>query len=1093
MANNTLEFIIKAKADEFMAAIRSAEAQAKDSFTGMSSAAKSGGDKMAAAFKTLDIRSFAAIKEDIRSTVSAYSTLAASGKLSGEELVRAAKAAKEKIAALNAEMKNAPQAPGSGLQSLAAAAAAANVPMSGLLRTIQSTPPHILAMAGAMAGGAAGAYAYKVALAEVIETGSKFATLGVQMKAVMGGEAEGRAATQWLVDFNKRTPYELADVTQAFVKLKNAGIDPMNGSLEGLSAAATRVGGGQENLQLILLAVTQMWAKGKITSEEMTRQLSERGIPAWDLLAKSTGKSVPELMKMAEAGTLGKDAVRGLIAEISKWGGSANADMMKTYAGQLSNVKDNWEIFKNAAAQSGPLEEVTKLLTMLNAVAGKSGEGLASLARNLGQTLSAPVTALAFWIEGFKSLDSATDGWMGTLIKLNPVVSALNGLFSPVKTSIERVSTLTLGLIPDFAALAEKKDEEYKASVKVLDALKLTKSTMAGLAAEGLGGSALSSSITQTTMALTLAQKELGQIKDADGIRTQTEYVSALLARLNTLKDSAAKVKDLFASRDDLQGQLKTLRDLQASIATAVTGAARVTAEEIKAATAAQLREKIESARKEVDTEKGKIDQIKAARQKLVDDDRLREAQAVEVEEKIAAAGITSQTRLLEIKREFANREIEGFNQVMDAAKKSASDMSAAKVTAAAKDSQIIQKELAERIAAAQGGYGAVRSALDRALGEYQKYANQVRTAEEKLKGIRAEQSAGAASAERELNTLRREGMTTGQAQADIQREIADSIQRAKTLGKTGSDKDVAAAKEQLSYAQSLNRSLGDRAAKETNIKDITSAQNAVLEKQAQATEKAKGEAEALKKEEESRAATLKDQLAAMAESLQKLSDSAKIAADMDITAASENLAILQDNFSQLNAAAKMKVTADTFTINTQLAEVERKIKEIAGLAAGVKIGGGAAGMSTGGPVGYQTGGPVRYASGGRLPGYGGGDRIPALLEAGEFIIRKEAVNHFGSEMFAAMNALRTDRAGFMAAVPRRRLTLPLIIQKFASGGPVSAQPVSAPPGGATSTTPGDSIRIDITMSGKAASVFAARDQARGFVDMLHELQRGTK
>ena len=55
-----------------------------------------------------------------------------------------------------------------------------------------------------------------------------------------------------------------------------------------------------------------------------------------------------------------------------------------------------------------------------------------------------------------------------------------------------------------------------------------------------------------------------------------------------------------------------------------------------------------------------------------------------------------------------------------------------------------------------------------------------------------------------------------------------------------------------------------------------------------------------------------------------------------------------------------------------------------------------------------QTGGPVqRFAAGGRLPGYGGGDRIPALLEAGEYIIRKEAVSRFGSGLFTALNSLR--------------------------------------------------------------------------------------
>ncbi len=60
-----------------------------------------------------------------------------------------------------------------------------------------------------------------------------------------------------------------------------------------------------------------------------------------------------------------------------------------------------------------------------------------------------------------------------------------------------------------------------------------------------------------------------------------------------------------------------------------------------------------------------------------------------------------------------------------------------------------------------------------------------------------------------------------------------------------------------------------------------------------------------------------------------------------------------------------------------------------------------------------------KLAAGGRLPGYGGGDRIPALLEAGEYIIRKEAVNRFGAGIFHALNNLR------LPEMPR-----------FATGGP---------------------------------------------------------
>ena len=51
--------------------------------------------------------------------------------------------------------------------------------------------------------------------------------------------------------------------------------------------------------------------------------------------------------------------------------------------------------------------------------------------------------------------------------------------------------------------------------------------------------------------------------------------------------------------------------------------------------------------------------------------------------------------------------------------------------------------------------------------------------------------------------------------------------------------------------------------------------------------------------------------------------------------------------------------------------------------------------------------GAARLAAGGKLAGFGGGDRIPALLEAGEYVIRKEAVARFGAGLFDRLNSLR--------------------------------------------------------------------------------------
>jgi len=62
-----------------------------------------------------------------------------------------------------------------------------------------------------------------------------------------------------------------------------------------------------------------------------------------------------------------------------------------------------------------------------------------------------------------------------------------------------------------------------------------------------------------------------------------------------------------------------------------------------------------------------------------------------------------------------------------------------------------------------------------------------------------------------------------------------------------------------------------------------------------------------------------------------------------------------------------------------------------------------------------------KFATGGLLSGYGGGDRNLALLEDGEFIIRKEAVKHFGADLLHSINSIKLPRfatGGYVGDIP---------------------------------------------------------------------------
>lgn len=206
-----------------------------------------------------------------------------------------------------------------------------------------------------------GLYSIKRGIESILTTGDKFERLSVQLEAIMGSMAEGERALSWIKDFTRNTPFQLEEVSEAFVRLKAFGLDPMDGTMQAIVDQASKLGGGMERLNGITLAVGQAWAKQKLQGEEIL-QLVERGVPVWELLEKATGKNVQELQKLSTAGKLGRDTIALLVAEIGNSAEGAAAKNMTLLSGYVSNLKDSWQQFLAAVADSGALDYTKDVL-----------------------------------------------------------------------------------------------------------------------------------------------------------------------------------------------------------------------------------------------------------------------------------------------------------------------------------------------------------------------------------------------------------------------------------------------------------------------------------------------------------------------------------------------------------------------------------------------------------------------------------------------------------------------------------------------------------------------------------------------------------
>lgn len=225
---------------------------------------------------------------------------------------------------------------------------------------------------------------------------SNFEQLEIRLNSVMGSAGKGQEAFAWIQQFAKDTPYQVNEVTQSFMLLKNMGIDPMGGAMKSIADRAAQTGGGFETLQRISLGLGQAWTKGKLQGEE-AMQLLEAGVPVWDMLSKVLGKTTAEVQELSSKGRLGRDVLKALIDEMGRSSEGAAEAQMKSLGGMWSNFIDNIEGALNRLRKDGALDPLKTLMSEMNAEFEKleSNGTLARWSSELAESIKAVGSGMA--------------------------------------------------------------------------------------------------------------------------------------------------------------------------------------------------------------------------------------------------------------------------------------------------------------------------------------------------------------------------------------------------------------------------------------------------------------------------------------------------------------------------------------------------------------------------------------------------------------------------------------------------------------------------------------------------------------------------
>ena len=179
---------------------------------------------------------------------------------------------------------------------------------------------------GALAGGAIGAQIGQVrqSIGDIADYASMLGRLNIALKGVAGSADEYARAQTAINRVSKELNVPVLDATQGFTRLaaavRGAGgnINDAEVVFRGISQAIKATGGNAEDVQSSLLAMSQVFSKGKVQAEELQGQLGERLPGAVTLFAEATHRTLPQLAKDLQNGTVGLNDLMKFAAALSE-------------------------------------------------------------------------------------------------------------------------------------------------------------------------------------------------------------------------------------------------------------------------------------------------------------------------------------------------------------------------------------------------------------------------------------------------------------------------------------------------------------------------------------------------------------------------------------------------------------------------------------------------------------------------------------------------------------------------------------------------------------------------------------------------------
>lgn len=396
--------------------------------------------------------------------------------------------------------------------------------------TLASVLPAAAVGAGVLAAAIGGFAVAKVAAGALIdlgrgaiEVGGRFEQMRAALVTATGSVQEAGAAFDQISDFAQRTPFEVSEITQAYIRLTNLGLEP---TMERLESFGNIAGANSKSLMQFAEAV----ADASVAEFE---RLKEFGIKA-----RNEGEKVAFTFRGVTE-RVQNDAA-SIVAFLERIGRTEFAGGMAlqaaTAAGAASNLSDAWSRTYDELFRLGIGEvyiEWTKAQTRLVSSFGE-----------IASSASAVRDELSYLADVIEISSRVTVEWIKIQIRGIDVLLQTQSALSLLSAGRERSIGFVRELAYAFGVMAIEADEAAKRAAEAVEASKSAGGPRVGASADGSAPSPHGVTLPHTG-------QQLEMLRHAD--EEYFEYLGELYQ-----KDKRQAEQEASARTDAIEREAKT-------------------------------------------------------------------------------------------------------------------------------------------------------------------------------------------------------------------------------------------------------------------------------------------------------------------------------------------------------------------------------------------------------------------------------------------------------------------------------------------------------------------------------------------------------